>query len=121
MPYPNYTTPQQIPYAPNQYPPLPAPNQAVYGAAIQQPNFGYWGLTQGDKLNEQMLTSVGNEMNEKQEMKPANDDPLKDYWVRELDGNWTQRNRLSIDSGDIGKCRWYAVDGIFYAVRLPDA
>ena len=59
-------------------------------------------------------------MNDKQEMKPANDDPSKEYWVRELDGNWTQRNRMTIDSGDIGKCRWYAVDGVFYAVRLPD-
>lgn len=60
-------------------------------------------------------------MDERQEMKPADDNPLKYYWVRELDGAWTQRNRLTIDSGDIGKCRWYTVDGMFYAVRLPDS
>jgi hypothetical protein len=41
------------------------------------------------------------------------------YWVRELDGTFTQRNRLTIDSGDIGDCRWYAQDGVFYSVRLP--
>lgn len=120
MPYQGYAAPQQIPYPPVAFPPLLAPNQSVYGTAIQQPNFGYWGLTQGEKTNEQVLTSVRNEMNDKQEMKPANDDPFKEYWVRELDGNWTQRNRMTIDSGDIGKCRWYAVDGVFYAVRLPD-
>jgi hypothetical protein len=58
-------------------------------------------------------------MNKKQEMKPADDDPMRMYWVRELDGTYSQRNRLTIDSGDIGDCRWYTHGGVFYAVRLP--
>lgn len=54
-----------------------------------------------------------------QEFKPADDDPHRFYYVRELDGNWTQRNRFSIDN--MGDCRWYLADeGYFYAVRLPN-
>jgi hypothetical protein len=60
-------------------------------------------------------------MNKKQEMKPADDDPMRMYWCRELDNTWTQRNRLTIDSGDIGECRWFAMDGQFYVVRLPSS
>jgi hypothetical protein len=41
----------------------------------------------------------------KQDMKPADDDPFRMYWVREQDNTWSQRNRLTIDSGDIGDCR----------------
>jgi hypothetical protein len=67
-----------------------------------------------------VATAQGLEMNKKQEMKPSDDDPLRMYWVRELDGTYTQRNRLTIDSGDIGEVRWYVHDGgVFYAVRLP--
>lgn len=43
--------------------------------------------------------------NKKQDMKPADDDPFRIYWVRELDNTWSQRNRLTIDSGDIGDVR----------------
>jgi hypothetical protein len=54
-----------------------------------------------------------------QDFKPADDDPTRFYWVRELDGNWTQRNRLTIDH--LGDCRWYLADaGYFYAIRLPN-
>jgi hypothetical protein len=65
-----------------------------------------------------MAYAQNSNINAKQEMKPADDDPFRMYWVRELDGTWTQRNRYTIDSGDIGDCRWYAMDGQFYAVRL---
>jgi len=54
---------------------------------------------------------------EPQDFKPADDDPLRFYWVREVDGNWTQRNRLTIDN--LGDCRWYLAEaGYFYAIRL---
>ena len=86
---------------------------------INQPAHHTIGLTGAELLNQQLATAQGLEMNKKQEMKPADDDPLRMYWVRELDGTYTQRNRLTIDSGDIGECRWYAQDGVFYAVRLP--
>lgn len=86
---------------------------------IQQPPFGTIGLTNNEVLMKNMATAQGLEMNNKQEMKPADDDPMRMYWCREQDGTWTQRNRLTIDSGDIGDCRWYVHDGVFYAVRLP--
>lgn len=89
--------------------------------SIAQPAIGTYGLTGTEILNQQLATAHGLEMNKKQEMKPADDDPYRMYWCRELDSTWTQRNRLTIDSGDIGDCRWYAMDGQFYAVRLPMA
>lgn len=85
---------------------------------INQPSHHTIGLTGTELLNQQLATAQGLEMNKKQEMKPADDDPMRMYWVREFDGTYTQRNRLTIDSGDIGECRWYAQDGVFYAVRL---
>lgn len=72
-------------------------------------------------LAQQMQTAVGLEMDKPQEMKPSDDDKFRFYWVRELDNTWSQRNRITIDSGDIGDCRWYAKDGVFYAVRLPES
>lgn len=87
--------------------------------SITQPAFGTIGQTGFEVLNSQLATAQGLEMNRKQEMKPADDDPMRMYWCREPDGTWAQRNRLTIDSGDIGDCRWYTHEGIFYAVRLP--
>ncbi|RFU34942.1 hypothetical protein B7463_g1381, partial [Scytalidium lignicola] len=106
--YPNYSP--QFGY---QNYPQPA------GYHIQQPAFGTVGLTSSEVLQQQITTAANTGMNAKQEMKPADDDPLRVYWVRELDHTWTQRNRVTIDSGDIGECRWYSIDGVFYAVRLP--
>lgn len=85
---------------------------------IQQPAYNTVGLTGNEILAQQLATAHGTKMNAQQDMKPADDDPFRMYWVRELDNTWTQRNRLTIDSGDIGQCRWYAMDGQFYAVRL---
>lgn len=59
-------------------------------------------------------------MNQPQEMKPSDNDPYRMYPVRELDWTFTTRNRMTIDSGDIGPCRWYQSDGKFYAVRQPN-
>ena len=86
---------------------------------FQQPSFGQFGYTPNEVLVQNMVHAAAPEMSTKQEMKPADDDPLRFYWVRELDQSWSQRNRLTIDSGDIGDCRWYAKDGEFYAIRLP--
>jgi hypothetical protein len=87
---------------------------------ITQPAYNTVGLTGPELIAQQMATAQGLEMNKKQEMKPADDDPMRMYWVRELDGTYTQRNRLTLDSGDIGQVRWYVNgDGVFYAVRLP--
>jgi hypothetical protein len=55
------------------------------------------------------------------EIAPADPDPQKWYNVVELDGNITRRSRYTIDSGDIGKVRWYVgQDNQFYAQRLRD-
>jgi hypothetical protein len=83
-----------------------------------QPTYGTYGQTGTEVLVQQMAYAQASNINEKQEMKPADDDPFRMYWVREHDGTWTQRNRMTIDSGDIGDCRWYAMEGQFYAVRL---
>ncbi|TVY14607.1 hypothetical protein LARI1_G006235, partial [Lachnellula arida] len=100
----------------------PAP-PAYYGAApgpsFQQPPFGTIGHTGSEIMTQQLQMASNLEMDKPQEMKPADDDKFRFYWVRELDNTWSQRNRLTIDSGDIGDVRWYAKDGTFYAVRLP--
>jgi len=87
---------------------------------IQQPPFNTVGLTGSDLLQQQMGMAQGPSMNRRVDMKPADDDPNLWYWVREQDGTWVQRNRRTIDSGDIGRCRWYIDNGNWYAVRLAD-
>jgi hypothetical protein len=77
-----------------------------------------YGQTGFEVLANQVTLASNQECNKKQDMKPADDDPFRMYWVRELDGTYLLRNRLTIDSGDLGDCRWYALDGKFYAVRL---
>lgn len=76
------------------------------------------GRTAGEEQLRQVKFAHSNRLYEPQDFKPADPDPSRYYYVRELDGNWTQRNRFTIDSMD---CRWYVTDeGWFYAVRLPD-
>lgn len=77
------------------------------------------GRTRGEEDLRQIKFAHANKMFEPQDFKPADDDPSRFYYVREVDGNWTQRNRFTIDH--MGDCRWYVTDeGWFYAVRLPD-
>lgn len=63
---------------------------------------GTYGATGSEIQLQQMQIP---EASKKQDMKPSDDDPFRMYWVRELDDTWTQRNRMTIDSGDIGKIR----------------
>lgn len=77
------------------------------------------GRTAGEEQLRQIQFAHKNRLYEPQDFKPADDDPSRFYYVREVDGNWTQRNRFTIDH--MGDCRWYVTDeGWFYAVRLPD-
>lgn len=69
---------------------------------VPQPAMGTFGATANEIHMQQMQTS---EVFKKQDMKPADDDPFRMYWVREYDNTWSQRNRMTIDSGDIGVCR----------------
>lgn len=118
-PQPIYQPQYQMPY---QAPYNTQPQSYVNGFPafnIGQAPYGY-GQTGGEVLAGQMALAQESDINKKQEMKPADDDPFRMYWCREQDGTWTQRNRLTIDSGDIGDCRWYSMDGQFYAIRLSD-
>ncbi|ETS85746.1 hypothetical protein PFICI_03771 [Pestalotiopsis fici W106-1] len=76
------------------------------------------GRTQGEH-NAQLLNDMhASSLLEPQEMKPADDDPSRMYLLRELDGNWTKRNRFTLDRLPV---RWYVTPwGGFYAVRLED-
>ena len=63
--------------------------------------------------------AMTNGMHEPEDFQPTSKDPAKMYYCRELDGNWTQRSRYSIDK--MGDWRWYQTpEGVFYAVRLPN-
>lgn len=60
------------------------------------------------------------ELNEPQDFKPADDSPSRMYYVRQLDGQYVQMPRATIDSFG-SSARWYCTDeGVFYAVRLGD-
>lgn len=77
------------------------------------------GRTPQEETLRQAQFAHANRLFEPQDFKPSDDDPSRFYYVREVDGTWTQRNRYSIDH--MGDCRWYVTDeGWFYAVRLPD-
>ncbi|KAK2592514.1 hypothetical protein QQS21_009789 [Conoideocrella luteorostrata] len=83
------------------------------------PDVSGLGKTQNEETLRQVEFAYNNRLFEPQDFKPADDDPSRFYYVREVDGNWTQRNRFTIDH--MGDCRWYVTDeGWFYAVRLPD-
>ncbi|KAI9167500.1 hypothetical protein HJFPF1_03628 [Paramyrothecium foliicola] len=91
----------------------------IAGNASHIPDISGIGRTTGEEGLRQIKFAHANKMFEPQEFKPADDDPSRFYYVREVDGNWTQRNRFTIDR--MGDCRWYVTDeGWFYAVRLPD-
>ncbi|KAA8564142.1 hypothetical protein EYC84_012119 [Monilinia fructicola] len=121
IPAPQYqqTMPQPAfqPYPYNPYTQFAGHSHHIpFGAGyVPQPAMNTHGATSSEIQMQQMQTP---DANKKQDMKPADDDPFRMYWVRELDNTWTQRNRLTIDSGDIGLVRWYVTEGVFYAVRL---
>ncbi|OHW95018.1 hypothetical protein CSPAE12_06288 [Colletotrichum incanum] len=89
------------------------------GNAHLPPDVTGFGRTSGEIALEQAQFAHANGLFEPQDFKPADDDPSRYYPVREVDGNWTQRNRFTIDN--LGDCRWYITnEGYFYAVRLPN-
>lgn len=83
------------------------------------PDIAGVGRTAGEEQLRQAAFGQNNKMYEAQEFKPADEDPSRLYHCREVDGNWTLRNRYTIDN--MGDCRWYMADGgWFYAVRLAN-
>ncbi|KAI1085716.1 hypothetical protein F5B20DRAFT_587667 [Whalleya microplaca] len=94
--------------APGQVPP--------YGGA---PDVMGIGRTGTEVQLEQYHQARNNGALEPQDIAPADTDPSRMYYCRELDGEWTLRNRFGIDH--LGDCRWYVMPGgVFYAVRLAD-
>lgn len=64
---------------------------------------------------------MNDEANQPQDFKPADDNPSRMYWVRQLDGHYILMSRATIDSFGPDGCRWYVKDdGVFYAVRLEE-
>ncbi|KAK1238705.1 hypothetical protein MKX07_004281 [Trichoderma sp. CBMAI-0711] len=89
------------------------------GNGGQIPDVSGLGKTPAEETIRQLQFAHTNKLFEPQEFKPSDDDPSRFYYVREVDGNWTQRNRFTIDH--LGDCRWYVTDeGWFYAVRMPN-
>ncbi|KAI0024713.1 hypothetical protein F4780DRAFT_550975 [Xylariomycetidae sp. FL0641] len=77
------------------------------------------GKTRFELRSELAAAAVFNGCNEPQDIKPADDDPSRMYWCKELDGNWTQRNRVAIDKME--NWRWYVMpNGVFYAKALVE-
>lgn len=100
-------------------PAMGAPPFFAGNAGPNVPEVAGLGRTPHEEMLRQIQFAHANKVFEAQDFKPADDDPSRFYFVREVDGNWTQRNRFSIDH--MGDCRWYVTDeGWFYAVRLPN-
>jgi len=119
MPQPGVPAPGQPMYLQAAYPgnanPMaPAPPPA--GVFHPEPALGI-GLTGSEMVAQHNKIAADTQMDEPQEMKPADDDPSRMYRCREVDGNWTLRNRFAIDH--MKEFRWYVTDdGVFYAVRI---
>ncbi|PHH76532.1 hypothetical protein CDD83_4240 [Cordyceps sp. RAO-2017] len=98
--------------------PLPFGVPGMPGNGNNAPEVAGVGRTPNEEMLRQIQFAHQNKLFEPQDFKPGDDDPSRFYFVREVDGNWTQRNRYTIDQL---ACRWYVTDeGWFYAVRLPD-
>ncbi|KAL2024426.1 hypothetical protein VTK56DRAFT_8237 [Thermocarpiscus australiensis] len=99
-------------------PPFAAPLPAQPPVHVE-PVLGV-GLTPNETLAQNVRIAQDNKCYEPQEFKPADPDPLRLYWFRELNGHWAVFPRRAIDR--LGKnARWYRTDqGVFYAVRLAE-
>ena len=104
---------------------LPFPGQAANRfAPINGGQVCGWGQYQaawpGQSRAQQEAMIHARSDNRPQDMQPSDPDPWRFYTVKELDGGTTSRNRYTIDSGDIGRVRWYQTrEGVFYAVIIP--
>lgn len=88
---------------------------AVHNGVHYEPATGV-GQTAGEVAAACLMNP---ELNEPQDFKPADDNPSRMYMVRQLDGQYIQMSRATIDSFGATGARWYLTDdGVFYAVRL---
>lgn len=92
--------------------------QPVPDVSSLAPDILGMGRTRSEFAAEQANAAVFNEANLPQEFQPADPNPGRMYWVRQVDDEWVQMSRATIDN--LG-CRWFIwPTGVFYAVRLPD-
>ena len=76
------------------------------------------GLTPNETIAQNMRIAQDNKAYEPQDFKPADPDPYRMYWFRELNHHWAVFPRRQIDRLH---ARWYRTDdGVFYAIRLSD-
>jgi hypothetical protein len=76
------------------------------------------GLTPNETIAENVRMAQNNKAYEPQDIKPADPDPYRMYWFRELNGHWAIFPRRQIDRLD---ARWYRTnEGVFYAIRLTE-
>ncbi|KAI1247806.1 hypothetical protein MGN70_011699 [Eutypa lata] len=88
------------------------------GVSTLPPDIMGIGRTRSEFAAEQATAAVSNEANEPQDFQPADPNPGRMYWVRQLDNEWVQMSRATVDNL---ACRWYVwPSGVFYAVRLED-
>jgi hypothetical protein len=94
------------------------PAQAMPSAVMNcAPPMGV-GMTRAEMDADILAAERETNLLEPQDIKPADDDPARMYLVRELDGNWTTRNRFTIDRMPM---RWFLTPwGGFYAARLDE-
>jgi hypothetical protein len=76
------------------------------------------GLTPNETIAQNIRMAQNNKAYEPQDFKPADPDPYRMYWFREMNGHWAVFPRRQIDRLD---ARWYRTDdGVFYAIRLSE-
>lgn len=91
--------------------PFAPPGPGLVGGGIEM------GKTKAEVDAENQSSALHNQMNEPQDIKPADDDPSRMYWCREHDGEWIPRARFALDR--MGNFRWYVTEnGVFYAKML---
>lgn len=94
-----------------------APNSFPVSEYIA-PEVAKFGQMAGENALKEAKFAYENNIYEPQDFKPADDDPGRFYPLRQLDGNWTNVTRATIDKLP---SRWYLSErGFFYAVRLDD-
>ncbi|KAK4115365.1 hypothetical protein N656DRAFT_704498 [Canariomyces notabilis] len=95
----------------------PVPGLPVQPPVHVEPALGV-GLTPSETVAQNVRIAQNNRCNEPQDFVPADPDPHRLYWLRELNGHWAIFSRRQIDRLN---ARWYRTDqGAFYAVRLSD-
>ncbi|RYP64047.1 hypothetical protein DL770_009256 [Monosporascus sp. CRB-9-2] len=97
---------------------MAVPGQPMPGMPTFPPDIMGIGKTSAEMAMEQAHAAANNQANEPQDFQPADPDPGRMYWVRQLDNEWIQMSRFTIDRL---ACRWFIwPNGVFYAVRLED-